>query len=289
MTINEIISRYNAAEETEKSAIMKELETALKDQNATLKKSAISTLLSTADKDGLAAFWMAYLATPNYTALGMRENAETGELETVERVRPVYLDELEKAWDAMHDGQTLARAKNYSRMMAHFIKNVVRHQAGDLSEHDKGEKCAIVTVKKFRGDELETQEVDFSGVSVGALLKQLRTIVETILPEGMAPNMLKADVRAILMAAQTSKELDFKGKKERAMLRLVLDAAQKRITGEAYTYESAAKCFKEPKPKMANEQQSAKTEEKMSKVPERPEAAKTLGKKGKADTITEVA
>lgn len=279
MTINEIISRYNAAEETEKSTIMKELETALKDQNATMKKSTISALLSTANKDGLSTFWTAYLATPNYTALGVRENAETGELETVERVHPVYLDELEKAWDALHDGQTLARAKNYNRMMAHFIKNVVRHQAGALSEHDKGEKCAIVAVKKFQGDELETQEVDFSGVSVGALLKQLRTIVETILPEEMAPNMLKADVRAILMAAQTSKELDFKGKKERAMLRLVLDAAQKRITGEAYTYKSYAKCFQDPKPKMANEKQSAKTEEKMSRVPERPEAAKTLGKK----------
>lgn len=289
MNINEIIARYNAAEETDKSTIEKELETALKEHNTALKKNAISTLLDTAEKDGLSAFWKAYLATPSYNALGVRENAETGEMETVYRVRPVYLDELEKAWDAMHDGQTLARAKNYNRMMAHFIKNVVHHQAGDLSEHDKGEKCAIVAVKKFQDDDLETQEVDFSGVSVGALLKQLRAIVETILPEGMAPNMLKADVRAILMAAQTSKELDFKGKKERAMLRLVLDAAQKRITGEAYVYESAAKCFKEPKPKMANEQQSAKTEEKMSMVPERPEAAEILGKKGKAETVKEVA
>lgn len=312
--MNTIINRYNNAKTEDRPAIIAELEEAIKAENRRRKTATINALMSTANTEGKGAFWSQFMtmtadvvaykrakkddkpailqaikskSVSHYFALSTSEDEDTGDISLIELPQGITFQTVEKAWAALHDGESLIRDKGVARMVSRVNYAQTKVTASELAINGK----MSYTAKKGDTTAMSIDGVDFSKTSVGGMRDALEKIVAAILPDSMTLNMVKADARYVIEGIKNAKYASVNFKNEKATLEVIVEAMSVNYAGIGYTVKTGASWAKEPKPKMANEKQSAKTEEKMSKVPERPEAKSTLSKKNKAeaDAVKEVA
>ena len=79
---------------------------------------------------------------------------------------------------------------------------------------------------------------------MNALESQLNAIINAILPQEIAPKMLKADVKAIRLACVQDKMLKFTIQNEARIINKIFNAIEIRMNEKAYTLESRAHCHK---------------------------------------------
>lgn len=241
-TAEELVSELNAKRATltqpEIAPLTSAINEKLKAENGEAKTEYIKALLST---DKITMF-NTFIDVPCYTVKRLTNDKDTGDFVLVDGKRQLNFAQLDSAYEKENDGNTLANAKNYHRMVANFTHNIGVKIAGDLSE-DKDVKKVCIPV--YQGEK-ET-EVDFSKASITALETQLNAIVTTILPNEICAKMLRSDVRAICQAATQEKMLCFTLKNEIRILNSIFNAIRIRKNNEAYTLESKAKCHKESK------------------------------------------
>ena len=270
-TINTALEALNAEKDVGAAhVLLTALEEAVKVWNQETVKAAVDAFVHEAEQDR-TTFFRDFIQDPFVEVARVKQSKDDGTYSVVPAMKQVSFSDVEKAWGKLHDG-TLAQSKRYVGMIARFTHNMHTNLCAALSE--EGPK---VKVQKFRGDAVEVAEYDFNGNSVGKLQGQLQAIVETILPEGMELKMVKADVRALLAAHQTEKMMEFTTAAEKKVINQIFGSMRVRMSGEAYVVKSKARCHKVPREEIS--ERTPAQEEKTSKIPDRAEAAATLGKK----------
>lgn len=168
----------------------------------------------------------------------METDKDTGEFIIIERPRQIGFKQLDNAFaEANPEKKTLANSMRYYGMISLFVHNLACNITEDLSE-----EAHKVTVPEFHGKQ-ET-EFDFSACSMTGLEKQLNAIVAAILPQELAPKMLKADVKVIRLACVQDKMLRFTIQNESRIINMIFNAIKIRMNDEAYVVSSRAKCHK---------------------------------------------
>lgn len=272
LTSAQILELLNAEPDLNKHAPMKKaMDEVLKDENKALVKSAVETFVNQYSREE-SAFWTAFINAPFATVYKLSENeeAEDGERYSLtSSKRRILFSQVDKVYAEKHNGQTMAQAKHYPRLIARFTDNLYRHECGNLSD-GAGEKSAVIRVA-YNGNKSEdkTAEVDFGKCSKGEMKKQLQAIVDAILPAEQSVPMVSADLNFVIRAyakanCDTGK---ITGGAEKAVERIVFTAVRMRKNGEAYEVESKAKCHATEKPKKS--ERTEKQEEVMSKVGDR--------------------
>lgn len=277
MTPDAIVQMLNEEQDLNKHApLLKALDENLKAENKETLTAAIKTFADCAHADP-DKFWTEFVQSSFATLrkLSVDENAEERyNLKPVQR--RILFTQIDKAYAENFNGETIANAKNYVRMIARLTDNLHRAECANLSE-ETGKDCAVIRATYHGEGGEEMKEVDFSGTSVNKLTAQIQAIVDTIMPKGQSVRIVKADTRYIQDVFTSGKEGTIRTGNEKAVEAAIWVAVRKRKNGEAYEVRSMAKCHKEPKAKKS--ERTEKQEEVMSKVPERPEAAATLSKK----------
>lgn len=290
-TAAQLVSDLNAVHSTMTAAQVEKAVTAIKEAVKAENAAAVDIRAAQLVKmDDRAQMFVAYINDPTVPIVKLAQSKTTGEYKLTHGKRNIPFAKLEATYQRINgtkhaDGtvdpdksKTLTQSKRYAAMLSYFADNMTRLIAGDLSENGS-KKVSVPSLTAGTAD--QRKEYDFTGSSINALESQLNAIVSTILPADMVVKMKRVDVRALKQAATKEKLLDFTMKNETDLLAHIFAAVKVRMNDDIYKLSSNAKAHKEKKvkTKTANEKQSAKTEEKMSRVPERPEAAKTLSKK----------
>lgn len=272
LTSEQIVELLNAESDLNKHAPMKKaMDEVLKVENKALVKSTVETFVNQYTREE-SAFWTAFINSPFATVYKLTENeeAEDGERYSLSAVNHrILFTQVDKVYAEKHNGQTMAQAKHYPRLIARFTDNLYRHECGNLSE-ETGAKSAVIRVA-YNGNKSEDKiaEVDFGKCSKGEMKKQLQAIVDSILPADQSVPMVSADLNFVIRAYAKA-DLDsgkVKTGKETVVERIIFTAIRKRKNGEAYEVESNAKCHAQEKPKKS--ERTEKQEEVMSKVSDR--------------------
>lgn len=291
-TAAQLVSDLNAVHSTMTAAQVEKAVTAIKEAVKAENAAAVDIrAIQLVKMDDQAQMFTDYINDPAVPVVRLAQSKTTGEYKLTLGKRHISFAKLEATYQRINgtkhaDGtvdpdksKTLTQSKRYAAMLSYFADNLTRLIAGDLSENGSKKKVSVPSLTAGTAD--QRKEYDFTGSSINALESQLNAIVSTILPADMVVKMKRVDVRALKQAATKEKLLDFTMKNEADLLARIFAAVKVRMNDDVYKLTSNAKAHKEKKikTKTANEKQSAKTEEKMSRVPERPEAAKTLSKK----------
>ena len=243
-----LISELNAirttAKATEINKKIAEINEQLKADSVASRDARISDLLAMERNP----FFVEFINNPLYTAFKLGIDKESEDYTIVERPRQIGFKQLDDAYAKLgKDTKTLANSMRYYGMISLFVHNLARNIAGDLSvENHK------VTVPEFYGE--KECEFDFSGCSMVALESQLNAIINAILPQEIAPKMLKADVKAIRLACVQDKMLKFTIQNEARIINKIFNAIEIRMNEKAYTLESRAHCHKAKAEKKAKKE-----------------------------------
>lgn len=238
---SELLEMLNDAETTaQANTLKKALAECLKEQNKEAKKIALQTFANTAERDE-DLFWECFIEKPYAPTQKLTQNDETSEWEIKDGQTRLTFEEIDRTYGATRDGKTIARSKRYVGMIARFAHNLYLNTCDGLGEEaDKDAKPIRV---KFRGDDATTiEEFDFSGHSTANLQTQFNAILKTIMPEGGAFLMRKADVRYIREGFTNAKEGKVVTARESTVSKLIWDAVKVRKSGKAYEVNSKAKC-----------------------------------------------
>lgn len=272
LTSAQILELLNAESDLNKHAPMKKaMDEVLKVENKALVKSTVETFVNQYTREE-SAFWTAFINSPFATVYKLTENeeAEDGERYSLSAVnRRILFTQVDKVYAEKHNGQTMAQAKHYPRLIARFTDNLYRRECDKLSK-ETGEKSAVIRVA-YNGNKSEDKiaEVDFGKTSKTEMKKQLQAIVDAIMPSEQSVPMITADLNFVIRAFAKA-DLDsgkVKTGKETVVERIIFTAIRKRKNGEAYEVESNAKCHAQEKPKKS--ERTEKQEEVMSKVSDR--------------------
>lgn len=272
LTSKQIVELLNAESDLNKHAPMKKaLDEVLKAENKARVNQTVEAFVNQYVREE-SAFWAAFINSPfaDVLKLDEREEPEDGERYALSvKKRRILFTQVDKVYAEKLNGQTMAQAKHYPRLIARFTDNLYRHECGNLSE-EAGAKSAVIRVA-YNGNKSEDKiaEVDFGKCSKGEMKKQLQAIVDSILPADQSVPMVSADLNFVIRAYAKA-DLDsgkVKTGKETVVERIIFTAIRKRKNGEAYEVESNAKCHAQEKPKKS--ERTEKQEEVMSKVPDR--------------------
>lgn len=275
-TAAELVELLNKTEDkTAFDALLKVVEDKLKDENKLAVKAAITAFAYSANAD-VSAFWDGFIRKPYVTVSKLAENKETGEFSIESAGRRVQFSKIDAAYQEMYNGETIANAKNYLRMIARITDNLYRATCTDLSKDLDRNQAVIKVAAKIDG-ETTMRNVDFTKTSNGGICEQMQAFVDTVLPDGQRVLLRNADVNYIRLSVANGKNGKVVTGKETMVENLIFDAIAKRYTQTAYEVESKAAIHKADKPKKSD--RSEKQEEATSKIPERPEAEATLSKK----------
>lgn len=267
----EILEMLNAEPDLNKHAPMKKaLDEVLKAENKEHYKQAIATFAHEYDRDS-GNFWATFIDSPYAPRYSLAEDDEADERYSLKQSnRRVSFTKVDSKYQEEHNGQTIANAKNYPRMVARFTDNVYRKVCSDLSAGCSDTR-AVIRVTFHGKDEDFQKEIDFSKTGAKAMKAQMQAIVDTILPAEHSVLVQDADLAFVLKAAERT-NLD-KGEVSTSNEDNILDAIMRAVrnikNGEAYTVKSKAKCHKAPKPKAKKSERTEKQEEVMSRVPDR--------------------
>lgn len=267
------------ADRNEHAPIKAAIEAKLQDENKAAIKAEVETFARTARKDE-TLFWANLVMNPYATIYTLTESEE-GEYSLSERNRRLTFSQIDKRYQELYNGQTIANEKNYVRMIARITNNLYRNTCSDLSA-DAGEDRAVIRVAAIIDGETTMREVDFSKASKTAIKAQIQAYVDTIMPEAQRVLICSADVNYIIKGFDNAKDGTVKTANEKKVEILIFDSIKSLYTKEAYKVESKAACHKQPEPKKS--ERTEKQEEIMSKVGERAEAANTLSKRDEQTT-----
>lgn len=277
---SELVAVLNKAEDKETIKALRELvEEKVKAENKTLVKAGIKAFAMSAN-DNLTAFWDSFIRNPYVPAIKLTEDDETGEFSIEPTTKYVLFSKVDAVYQDEFNGESIANAKNYLRMIARITDNLYRATCSDLS-NGVDRNLAVVRVKAVIDGESTMREIDFTKTSNGGICEQMQAFVDTIMPDGQRVLIRNADVNYVRMTVANGKNGKVVTGKEGAVERLIFDAIAKRYTQTAYEVESKAACHKSKDDRRSD--RTEKQEEAMSKVPERPEAAATLSKKEKTE------
>lgn len=275
LTSAEILALLNAeADRNKHKPIKTALDEVLKAENKALVKSAVETFVNQYTRDE-AVFWTAFINTPYATIYKLSENEDAKDGEDVYSLKPsnrrILFSQVDKVYAEKHNGQTMAQAKNYVRMIARFTHNLYLNECGGLSD-GAGDKCAVIKVA-YNGEKSESKvaNVDFGKYSKSAMKAQLQAIVDTILPADQSVPMVSADLNFVIRAYAKA-DLDsgkVKAGAEKVVERIIFTAVRMRKNGIKYEVESKANCHKSKDDKPKVSERTEKQEEVMSKVPDR--------------------
>ena len=232
--INELNAIRTTAKATEINKKIAEINEQLKADSIASRDARINELLAM-ERNPL---FVEFINSPLYTAFKLGIDKESEDYTIIERPRQIGFKQLDDAYAKLgKDTKTLANSMRYYGMISLFVHNLARNIAGDLSvENHK------VTVPEFYGE--KECEFDFSGCSMVALESQLNAIINAILPQEIAPKMLKADVKAIRLACVQDKMLKFTIQNEARIINKIFNAIEIRMNEKTYTLESRAHCHK---------------------------------------------
>lgn len=271
LTSAQILELLNAESDLNKHAPMKKaMDEVLKAENKALVKCAVETFANQYEREE-SLFWDAFINHPFAEVFKLVENedADDGERYALKSSnRRILFTQVDKVYSEKHNGQTMAQAKHYPRLIARFTDNLYRHECGNLSE-ETGKSAVIRVAYNGNKSEDKTAEVDFGKCSKGEMKKQLQAIVDAILPAEQSVPMVSADLNFVIRAyAKANCDTgNIVGGAEKAVERIIFTAVRKRKNGEAYEVESKAKCHAQDKPKKS--ERTEKQEEVMSKVGDR--------------------
>lgn len=274
MTAAEVVAILNDTEDKNLHApILTAIDEKIKTENKASLTAAIKSFVKTANEDK-TLFWDEFIRNPYAPAVKLSMNKETGEYSLEPTTKYILFSKVDSVYQDEFNGESIANAKNYLRMIARITDNLYRATCSDLSA-GVDRSLAVVRVKATIDGETTMREVDFTKTSNGGICEQMQAFVDTVMPDGQRVLLRNADVNYVRLSIANGKNGNVVTGKEGAVERLMFDAIAKRYTNSAYTVESKAACHKEPKQK---NERTEKQEEVMSKVPERPEAAATLSK-----------
>lgn len=272
LTSEQIVELLNAESDLNKHAPMKKaLDEVLKAENKMRVNQTVEDFANQYTREE-SLFWEAFINAPfaDVLKLDEREEPEDGERYALSvKKRRILFTQVDKVYAEKHNGQTMAQAKHYPRLIARFTDNLYRRECDKLSK-ETGEKSAVIRVA-YNGNKSEDKiaEVDFGKTSKTEMKKQLQAVVDAIMPSEQSVPMITADLNFVIRAFAKA-DLDsgkVKTGKETVVERIIFTAIRKRKNGEAYEVESNAKCHAQEKPKKS--ERTEKQEEVMSKVPDR--------------------
>lgn len=251
------------------------LEERLKEENKKSVKAGLEAFANKAKNDP-NLFWTEFINDPAVSVRKFTEN-DDGTFELEPAKRRVTFSQIDKVYGDLNDGKTIAESKNYARMLAHITNNLYRLTCADLSE-EAGAKCAVVRVTANINGEKTMREVDFSKASKSGIKAQMQAFLDTVMPQNQRILVCSADVNYVNKAFVAAKDGTVKTAKEKRTEAIIWEAVKVRKNNEAYKVESQADCHKEPQKEGKKSEFTEAKEEKMSKVPNRPESEAVLSK-----------
>lgn len=253
---DEAIINLNHAIEAKASnvqALLEVAQQALKVENDARITARIEALLKVAEQDR-TAFWAEYIDHPTIETLRMNQDPKTKEWEAAPASKYISFGRIESTYRKQDDKNvTLAEHAKVYRMISYFVDNLGKIIAGDMSSEEKGAKKVVAPtfnyVTKAKDKERITspqdrKELDFSGLSIGAMTEQLNHIARAMFPEEYFVPLRKADFRAIKQFATGNKLRMAKLSNEAAFLENFFEAVRRRKNGLEYTLDSGATCHR---------------------------------------------
>lgn len=278
---SELVAVLNKADDKETVKALRDLvEEKVKAENKALVKAGVKAFAMSAN-DNLTAFWNSFIRNPYVPAIKLTENDETGEFSIEPTTKYVLFSKVDAVYQDEFNGESIANAKNYLRMIARITDNLYRATCSDLS-NGVDRNLAVVRVKAVIDGETTMREIDFTKTSNSGICEQMQAFVDTVMPDGQRVLLRNADVTYVRLSIANGKNGKVVTGKEGAVERLMFDAIAKRYTQTAYEVESKAACHKSKDDNKKSER-TEKQEEATSKIPERPEATATLSKKNKTE------
>lgn len=253
---DEAIINLNEAIRVKSDDQQKLLETcqqAIKTENDSRISARIDSLLKVAEQDK-NEFWTQYVDQPTVEILRMVQDAKTKEWSTQKASKYLSFGRIESVYRKQDDKNvTLAEHPRVYRMIAYYVDNLGKIIANDMSSEDKGAKKVIAPTfnynPKAKDKERVTspedrKELDFSGLSIGAMTVQLNYIAKAMFPESYYVPLRKADFRTLKQFATGNKLRNAKLGNEAAFLENFFETVRLRKNGLEYTLTSGATCHR---------------------------------------------
>lgn len=250
-----IIDLNNAIRENTENvpAALEVAQQALKVENDARISARIDKLLDLYSKSAVD-FWTEYVNAPTLEVLRLVQDPKSKEYSATPTSKYVSFGRIEKAYREKDDKNvTMAASPKVYRMISYFVDNLGKIIAGDLSNDDKGTKKVIAPTFNYNlkakdvnkvTSPADRKELDFSGLSVGAMADQLNHIVNAMFPADFVPPLRKADFRAIKQFATGNKLRNAKLSNEAAFLENFFEAVRVRKNELEYTMTSGATCHR---------------------------------------------
>lgn len=250
-----IIDLNNAIRENTENvpAALEIAQQALKTENDARISARIDTLLDLYAKAPVN-FWTEYVNAPTVEVLRLMQDPKSKEYSATPASKYLSFGRIEKAYREKDDKNvTLAASPKVYRMISYFVDNLGKSIAGDLSNDGKDAKKVIAPTFNYNTKAkdpnkvttpADRKELDFSGLSVGAMTDQLNHIVNAMFPADFVAPLRKADFRAIKQFATGNKLRSAKLSNEAAFLENFFEAVRVRKNDLEYTMTSGATCHR---------------------------------------------
>ncbi len=247
-----------------------------KADNKAAKEARVKELLNIRATQGETAFFDAYLGDRTYPGHAAVQDKDDKTYELKDRAMVLRFEDMEKVFKegAADSGASLARDPRYKKFVGLLQWNLARSTAKELEIG----KAQVLTDKQLETMRKEPELKVFTGATNGALLSQIQTIAEAILPEGYAPAMNSADRKYIQLASvQKVKRGTVTGAKDSSVLDELLTAVIIRKNGLHYDFQSKSAGMKMKKSDLTPKQEEVLAKAK-DPAPTAVEAAKNARK-----------
>lgn len=225
-----------------------------KADNKAAKEARVQELLNIRATKGETAFFDAYLGDRTYPGHAALQDKDSKEYDLKPRAMVLRFEDLEKGFKegAADSAASLARDPRYKKFVGLLQWNLARSTAKELEIG----KAQVLTDKQLETMRKEPELKVFTGATNGALLSQIQTIAEAILPEGYAPAMNSADRKYIQLASvQKVKRGTVTGAKDSSVLDELLTAVTVRKKGLHYEFQSKSAGMKMKKSDLTPKQE----------------------------------